>query len=66
MKTTMSFILNFVITKLYYLCDIIVSILKYLPLLGDINAVEAFLWAKNYALLHCTIIIVGIHPNLTS
>ncbi len=34
--------------------------------LGNIHSVESFFWAEDYAFYHCTIIIVGIHPNSTT
>ena len=35
-------------------------------ILWDIYPIEPFLWAKTNTLYHCTIIIIGIHPNSTT
>ena len=34
--------------------------------LWNIHPIESFLWTENNTLYHCTIIIVGIHPNSTT
>ena len=34
--------------------------------LRNIHTIESFLWAEHYTLYHSSIIIVGIHANLTT